>query len=142
MPSTRVVNSPVLNHYLKFRVFLPISYTLFTTHMRPITCFSFRSVMDLNQKFEGVAFKTTISVTEFFLNRIYRIPRAKRLTTLFGATVVLTMRGEGAAPAQIFLPRRYTDVITDTEIQQIYSNAVFLHLVYKGYESYLLAIEM
>jgi len=52
--------------------------------------------------------------------------------------------GEGAAPAQIFLPRRYSDVITDTDIEQINSNAVFLHLVYRGVcstrNAYLLAI--
>jgi hypothetical protein len=46
--------------------------------------------------------------------------------------VTLTVKGEDAAPAQIFLPRRYSDVITDTDIEQINSNAVFLHLVYKG----------
>jgi hypothetical protein len=70
--------------------------------------------MDLAQNFEGVACETTISVTELDLNRKYRILRAKRLTTRFGPTVVLTIRGEGAAPAQTFLPRIYSDVIADT----------------------------
>ena len=102
--------------------------------------------MDLTQKFDGVACETIISVTELDLNPKHRILRAKRLTTRFGPTVVLTIRGEGAAPAQIFLPRRYSDVITDTDIEQINSNAVFLHLVYKGVfsttKAYLLAIEM
>jgi len=79
--------------------------------------------------FEGVACETTISVTELDLSRKYHILRAKRLTIRSGPTVVLTIRGEGAAPAQIFLPRRYSDVITDTDIEQINSNAVFLHLI-------------
>jgi hypothetical protein len=60
--------------------------------------------------------------------------------------VVLTIRDAGATPAQIFLPRRYSDVISDTDIEQINSNAVFLRLVYKGVcsktKAYLLAIEM
>jgi len=86
--------------------------------------------MDLAQTFEGVACETT--VTELDLNRKYRILRAKRLTKRFGPTVVLTIRGEGAAPAQIFLPRRYSDVITDTDIEQINSSAVLLHLIHKG----------
>jgi len=89
--------------------------------------------MDLAQKFEGVACEKTISVTDLDLNRKYRILRAKGLTTRFGPTVLLTIRGEGAAPCQIFLPRRYSHVITDTDIEQINSNAVFLHLVYTAY---------
>ena len=76
-------------------VFLPVSNTLFITHMRPITCLSFRAIMDLAQKFEGFACDTTISVTVLNLNRKYHILRAKRLTTIFGPTVVLTIMGEG-----------------------------------------------
>ena len=102
--------------------------------------------MDLAQTFEGFACETTISVTELNLNRKYRILRAERLTTCIGPTVVLTIRGEGAAPDQIFLPRRYSDVFTDMDIEQVNSNAVFLHLVYSGIctttKAYLLAIEM
>ena len=48
--------------------------------------------MNLAQKFEGVACDKTISVTELDPNRKYRILRAKRLTTIFGPTVVLTIR--------------------------------------------------
>jgi len=71
-----------------------------------------------------------LSLSELDVNRKYRILRAKRLTTRFGPTVVLTVKGEDAAPAQMFLPRRYSDVISDTDIEQINSNAVFLHLVF------------
>ena len=60
--------------------------------------------------------------------------------------MVFTIRDSGATPAQIFLPRRYSDVVTDTDIEQINSNAVFVHLVYRGVcsttKAYLLAIEM
>ena len=69
--------------------------------------------MDLAQRFEWVACEKNISVTELGLNRKYRILLAKRLTTIFGPNVVLTIRGEGAAPARIFLPREYSDFITD-----------------------------
>ena len=88
--------------------------------------------MDLAQNFEGVECETTISITELELNRKYSIIRVKRLTTRFGPNVVLTIRGEGAGPAQIFLPRKYIDVIMDTDIEQIIPNTVFLHLVYRG----------
>ena len=114
--------------------------------MRPITCLSFRAITDLAKTFEGVACEPNIFVNELDLNRKYRILRAKRLNIRFGTTVVLTIRGLGAAPAQIFLLRTYSAVIMDTEIEQINSNAVFVHLVYKGEcsttKAYLLAIEM
>ena len=75
---------------------------------------------------------TTVSVSELDVNRKCRFLRAKRLTTLFGTTGIPTIEDEGAAPAQIFLPRRYSDVFTDTDIEQINSVAVFVHLVFKG----------
>jgi hypothetical protein len=102
--------------------------------------------MDLAQKFEGVACDKTISVTELDLNRKYRIRRAKKLTTSFGPTGVLTMRDSVEAPAQVFLPRIYSDFVTDDDIEQINSNAVFLHLVYRRIcsttKAYLLALEV
>ena len=80
LPRTTVLNY----YYLKVRVFLPISETLFITYMRSINCLSFRAIMDLAHKFEEVACETTISVAD--LNCKYRILRAKRLTTRFGTT--------------------------------------------------------
>ena len=102
--------------------------------------------MDLTQKFDGVTCDTTFSVSELDLNRKYRILHAISLTTRFGPTVILTVKGEHAAPTQVFLPRRYNDVFSDTDIEQINSNVVFLHLIFKGVcpntKAYLLAIEV
>jgi len=61
--------------------------------------------MDLAQKFEESRL-TRLSVTELDADRILR---AKRLTTRFGPTVVLTIRDSMQTPAQVFLPRRYSD---------------------------------
>jgi len=142
---------PVTNtRYVFFLVTSPyIRCTIHRAHAkfpRPITCLSFRDIMDLAQKFERVACDKTISVTELDPNRKYRILRAKRPKTRFGPTAVLTIRDSVEAPAQVFLPRRYSDVVTDTDIEQINSNAVFLHLVYRGVcsttKAYLLAIDV
>jgi len=81
------------------------------------------------QNFEGVACDKTISVTELDPNHKYHILRAKRLSTRFTLTVVLTVRDSMEDPAQVFLSRRYNDVVTDNDIEQIHSNAVFLRLV-------------
>ena len=87
--------------------------------------------MDLAQKFDGVTCPTNISVSELDVNLKYRILQGRRQTTRFGPTVILTVKG-GNAPVQVFLPRRYSDVFSDTDIEQINSNDVFLHLLFKG----------
>ena len=100
--------------------------------------------MDLAQIFDGVTCDTTISVSELDENRKYRILQAKRLTTRFGPTVILTVKIKEAAPFQVFLPRRYSDAFSVTDMEQIHSNAVFLHLFFKGVcpstKAYLVAI--
>jgi len=88
--------------------------------------------MDLTHKFDVVTCDPTVSVSELDVNRKYRILRAKRLSSCFGPKVILTVKTKDAAPAPIFLPRRYSDVFTDTDIEQINSVAVFVHLVFKG----------
>jgi hypothetical protein len=106
----------------------------------------FRAIMDLAHKFNGVTCDTTVSISELDENRKYRILQARRLTTRFGPTVILTVKSEDPAPIQVFLPRRYSDVFSHMDIEQISSNVVFLHLIFKGIcpatKAYLLAIEV
>ena len=106
----------------------------------------FSAIMDLTQKIDGVACDTTVSVSELNENRKYRILQARLLNTRFGPTVILTVKSEDAAPIQVFLPRRYSDVFSDMDIEQINSNVVLLHLIFKGMcpatKAYLLAIEV
>jgi len=100
VPSTRIVTSPGLSTIINTRY---VSFSLYPIHYLsriyeiPVTynLLSFRAIMDLAEKFEGITCEMTISVTELDLNRKYRILRAKRPTTRFGPTVVLTIRGKG-----------------------------------------------
>ena len=48
--------------------------------------------MDHAHKFDGVTCDTNISVSELDVNRKYRILQARRLTTRFGPTVILTVK--------------------------------------------------
>jgi len=58
---------------------------------------------------------------------------------------VLILRIAESNIVQVFLPKRYSDVVSDVDIFDINFKAVSLHLVYKGVcessKSYLLAIE-
>ena len=122
MNSPIVFGVSVLNYYYYLRFFFLMRYL-----SRNL---SFWAIMDLAQKFDGVTCATNISVSELDVNRKYRILQARRLTTRFGPSVILTVKYEDAAPVQVFLPRRYSDVFSD--IEQINSNDVFLHLLFKG----------
>ena len=61
------------------------------------------------------------------------------------ATVLTLRDSDSAASIQIFLPKRYSEIIPDDDIDKINKNSVSLNLIYKGTcqktKSYLLAIE-
>jgi len=102
--------------------------------------------MGLVQKFEGVMWDNTVSACDLESNRKYPILRAKAIITRIGPAVVLTNRDSLEDPAQVFLPKRYRDVVTDDDIEKINTNAVSLNVVYRVVcsttKTYLLAKEM
>jgi len=64
---------------------------------------------------------------------LYPIIRAKRIPTKYGHTVVLTLRVSETSIVQVFLPKRYSEVMSDTNMDSINSKAVSLHLVYREF---------
>jgi len=101
--------------------------------------------MDLTKRFEEATAYASVNVNTLEPHKLYPIIRAKRIPTKYGPTVVLTPRIAENNNVQVFLPKRYSDVMSDAYIDAINSKAVSLHLMYKGIcessKSYLLAIE-
>ena len=104
--------------------------------------------MDLAKKFEDAttsASCASVNISSLILNRPYPIVRAKRVTTKFGSTVMLSIRDTDEQLIQIFLPKRYASVVSDDDISKINSRTKYINLVYKGLcektRSYLLAID-
>jgi len=101
--------------------------------------------MDLAKRFEEASAYAAVSVSSLDAHTPYPITRAKRISTKYGLAVVLTLQSPDEGVVQVFLPQRYSDVITDSDLTSINSKAVTLNLVYKGVcdssKSYLLAIE-
>ena len=104
--------------------------------------------MDLAKKFEDAtasASYASVNISTSILNRPYPIVRARRITTKFGSTVLLSIRNTDEQLVQIFLPRRYASVVSDEDIAKINSSSIYLNLLYKGMsektKSYLLAID-
>jgi len=58
--------------------------------------------------------------------------RAKRISIKFGPTVLLTIRKSESTTIQTFLPERYSDVVSDYDIDKINRHVVSLNPVYKG----------
>jgi len=97
--------------------------------------------MELAKRFEEATVttaNTSISINSLVINRPYPIIHAKRINTKYGPTVLLSLRDSDKKLVQIFLPKRYANVV-------ILSRSVYLNLVYKGIcevtRSYLLAID-
>jgi len=101
--------------------------------------------MDLAKRFEETTAYASVSVAFLEPHKLYPIFRVKRLLTRFGMLVLLTLRSSDTNVVQVFLPQRYSDVVTDADMQSIKSVAVELNLVCKGVcessKAYLLAVE-
>jgi len=101
--------------------------------------------MDLTKRFEESTAYASVNVNTLETHKLYAIIRAKRIPTKYGLSVVLNLRIVETNMVQVFLPKRYSVVVSDSDIDAINSKAVSLHLVYKGVcessKSYLLAIE-
>jgi len=103
--------------------------------------------MDLPRKFEAGTSSRSINISELDTDKKYPIISAKRITTKFGPTVLLTIHdSDSAAALQIFLPKRYSEVISDDDIDKRNKNSVSLNLIYKctcpKSRTYFLAIEI
>ena len=97
------------------------------------------------KRFEEAISCTSVNLSYLEINKLNPIVRAKRITTKYGPTVLLSIRESEASMIHNFLPKRQCAVIPDDNMDIINSNAVFLNLVYGGIcetsKSYLLAIE-
>jgi len=87
--------------------------------------------MDLTKFFEEATAYASVNVNTLEPHKLYPILRAKRISTTYGLSVVLTRIAETNI-VQIFLPKHYSDVVSVADIDDINSKADSLHLVFKG----------
>ena len=96
-------------------------------------------------KFEEATASASVNISSLILNTPYPVVRAKRITTKFGSTVLLSIEDTDEQLVQIFLPKPYASVVSDEDIAKLNSRSIYLNLVYKGMcertKSYLLAID-
>jgi len=75
----------------------------------------------------------SINISELDTDREYPIVHAKGITMKYGLKTLLTIQdSDSIAALQIFLPNRYSEVISDDDIDKINKNSTTLSLIFKG----------
>jgi hypothetical protein len=101
--------------------------------------------MDISKRFQEATSTQAVRISSLENDRKYPIVHADRITTKFGPTVLFSIKDNPYNIVKCFLPKRYSSVITDVDIDSINSKTVSLNLIYKGLceksKSYKLAIE-
>ena len=102
--------------------------------------------MELAKKIEEATSCQSVNINSLETDKKYPIVRAKRMTSKFGPTVLLTIRDSESTTVQIFLRKRYSAVVSEDGIEKINNKLVSLDVIYMGIceksRSYLLKIEM
>lgn len=86
--------------------------------------------MSLAKKFVEASSCHTVKIGSLDTGKPYPITQAQRVGTRFGPTVLLSIRQSELGLKKLFLPRRYSEVITDEDIERF--NQGKLCLIYKG----------
>jgi len=110
-------------------IFLFVSATAALCHTRLLD--DMNRVMDLAKRFEKATAYASVNVTSMEPHKFYPIVSAKRISTQYGPTLVLTLRISETSIVQIFLIKRYSEVMSDADVDSIHSKALALYLVYK-----------
>ena len=100
-------------------------------------------VTDLGKRFEEVTAYASVDVASLEPHKRNLIIRAKRLLNKYGKSVGFTVRSSDTSSVQVFLPQRYSDVVTEADNQCI--NSVFRSSAQGGMcessKAYILAVE-
>ena len=88
--------------------------------------------MSLVTRFQEASTCYTIKIGSLQIDRPYPITYGERIDTRFGPAVLLSIRDSTFSIKKVFLPRRYSEVITDDDIAGINSARTKIYLVYRG----------
>lgn len=99
--------------------------------------------MDLSEKFQMVVTGNVVRIRTIEQDKRYAVAFAQKLHTQYGLSVLLTIRVDSLTNVKVFLPRRYSDVFRDEDIEGINNKTITAHLIYKGRigSSYVLRLE-
>ena len=101
--------------------------------------------MDLAARFAKVASDNIAPIYTLEVERPYLVTHAQRLETQYGPAILVTLRIDPTNDVMVFLPKRFTDVLRDSDIDLINTGTHTYHLVshgcYPNGRSYKLTLE-
>ena len=89
--------------------------------------------MDLTKRFEEATAYASVNVNTLEPHKLYAIISPKRIPTKYGLSVVLPLRIAETNNVQGFLPKRYSDVVSDADIDAINSKQSHYISCTRGY---------
>ena len=88
--------------------------------------------MDLSVRFALVATVNIVRINTLEEGRRYVVTFAQRQGIQYGQSILLTQRVDPTNNVKIYLPKRYTDVFQDEDIEHINNGTRSYKLVYHG----------
>lgn len=73
-----------------------------------------------------------ICINTLDIDRKYAVVTTERITTKYGPTVLLSIKDKPFNMVKVFMLRRYSTAFTNNDIEEINTQKVKIHLVYKG----------
>jgi len=88
--------------------------------------------MDLTARFAKVASGNIASLDALTVGRRYFVTHAQRQVTEYGPAILVTLRIDPTNYVRLFLPKRFTHVFLDSDIELINTGTRTYHLVSHG----------
>ena len=88
--------------------------------------------MDLTVRFAKAASGNIAPVNTLKVGRRYLVTYAQRQNTQYGPAILVTLRIDPTNDVRVFLPKRFTNVFRDSDIELINNSTRAYHLVYHG----------
>ena len=87
--------------------------------------------MAFSSHFQVIASGTIVRLDTLEINRGYPVTFARRLTTTYGHTILLTLQ-TGGENVKVYMPKRYAELFTEKDIEDINNSITHYKLIYKG----------
>jgi hypothetical protein len=91
--------------------------------------------MELTKKLREASICKLLRIDQLILNQEYSVGRVVELTSGYGGSVIFILRNISDFSSKLYkgyLLIQYADVISDTDIEEINKEKIWLHLVYRG----------
>jgi hypothetical protein len=88
--------------------------------------------MSLTDKFRDAVVTSIVSITTLHKDAPYPVVGVRLTNTKYVVRVVMVLNEVDRGNVEVFLPKRYSDLIEDSDMEAINTNQTQYYLTYKG----------